>query len=290
MDALSRHPTLTSSDLESAYERLCALLDRYQIKATFAFVAAFTMSEEEARSKIALFTEVGPWARRWLEPFMADLAAGQTDGWLLPNTLSNVRKAGIHEIGSHGFSHLPLVKNEIDSDEFSRELRSVFKTEGFAKETDMTFVYPRNLIGFTEELGHHGFVGYRASHAKPSSRWQHLSDELNPFPKAQAHPMYARGIVPIPAARLLNWRRGMRAQIPISWTSSIWRKTMADSIRSNRLTHIYSHPHNFVTGHDMFTLLEEVLKTASAHIRTGELWNPTMKEYALALRGRGSPT
>jgi hypothetical protein len=37
----------------------------------------------------------------------------------------------------------------------------------------------------------------------------------------------------------------------------------------------------------MFELLDSVLKAASPRIRAGELWNPTMREYALARRGSG---
>lgn len=288
MDALDDYARLTSSDLEIAYERLRALLDRYQVKATFAFVAAFSMSEDEVRSKISLFEEVGPRTRLWLTPFMTDLAAGRTDGWLVPNALSTIKQGGIHEIGSHGFSHLPLAENGIDAGEFSAELRSIFKTDSFAKETDLTLVYPRHLIGFTKELGRHGFVGYRDSHPKLSSRWQHLSDELYPFPKAQSHAPNTAEVVPIPEARFLNWRSGLRARIPISWTTTLWRKTIQDSVRSRKVTHLYSHPHNFATGRDMFTLLEEILKIAAPIIRAGELWNPTMKEYALAQRGQGA--
>lgn len=286
MDDLGAHARLTSSDLVTAYRRLCDLLDRYQIKATFAFVAAFSMSEEEARSKLPLFTDVGPRAARWLAPFMVDLASGRIDGWLAPGALTAVRAAGIHEIGSHGFSHLPLAENEIDSSEFSREMRSVFQTDAFVKESAMTLVYPRHQLGFARELGRHGFVGYRDCAEESRSTWRHLSDELNPFPRSQAHPSDVKEIVPVPAARFLNWRSGMRAKIPISWTASIWRKTMEDSVQSGKVTHIYSHPHNFVTGRNMFELLEEIFKAASPRIRAGELWNPTMREYSLALRER----
>lgn len=292
-DDLGIHARLASTDLEDAYARLCALLERYQIKATFAFVAAFSMSEDEVQSKIGLFKEVGPRAQRWLAPFMADLATRRTDGWLAPNAFSTVKKAGMHELGSHGFSHLPLSENEIDRDEFLRELRSVFKTDAFAKEKDLSLVYPRNQIGFTDELAHCDFVGYRDSIAVPknelSSQWQHLCNQANPFPKGQKHPTGSGKVVTIPAGRILNWRSGMCERIPISWTARGWRKAMEDALRSGGVAHLWSHPHNFVTGHDMFHLLEEILKIASPLVRSGELWNPTMKDYSLALRNTDAP-
>jgi hypothetical protein len=36
----------------------------------------------------------------------------------------------------------------------------------------------------------------------------------------------------------------------------------------------------------MFELLETVLKDAAPRVRSGELWNPTMREYAKAALGR----
>lgn len=286
MDRIEAHGRLATADLEEAYERLLALLDRRRVKATFAFVGAFAMSEEEARAKSSLFTEAGPLARRWLEPFTADLQARRVDGWFAPGAVAAVKRAGPHELGSHGFSHLPLVEGEIDAADLARELASVRETAAFEGEKDLTLVFPRNRIGFVRELGRHGFVGYRDTLAvrrsERSPRWRHLIDEVNPFPSAQPGTAAEDGVARIPAGRMLNWRSGTRGAIPIAWTASLWRRTIDDALRTGGVAHLWSHPHNFITGRDMYDLLDEVLKDAAPRIRAGELWNPTMREYALS--------
>ena len=293
MDHLEAHGRLTSSGLASAYERLLALFDRHQVKATFAFVGAFAMSEEEARADLSLFTEVGRHTRDWLAPFMADLQARRTDGWFAPRAAAAVAASGRHELASHGFTHLPLVEGEIDAAEFDREVAASRKPAAYAGARELTFVYPRNQLGFMSRLARHGFIGYRGALAvrrgRRSSRWRHLFDEINPFPAAQAHGVAGAPVVAIPAGRMLNWRSGLRGRIPIAWTAHVWRKTLDDALRTGGVAHLWSHPHNFITGHDMFDLLDEVLKAVGPRIRAGELWNPTMREYALDRRGTDSP-
>jgi len=290
MDHLEDHGRLSSRALADAYDRLLALFDRHGIKATFAFVGAFAMSEEEARAKMRLFTESGPKARAWIAPFLADLEARRTDGWFAPAAAAAVKSSGLHELGSHGFTHLPLVEGEIELADFDREFASLRETEIFAAAKDLTLVYPRNQLGFERELARHGFIGYRESIAarrsERSSRSRHLFDEANPYPKAQEPGGPAAGTARIPAGRMLNWRSGARGRIPIAWTARSWRKTIDDAVRTGRVAHLWSHPHNFVTGKDMFELLEAVLKDAAPRVRSGELWNPTMREYAKAVLGR----
>lgn len=291
MDHLEAHGRLTSADLAYAYERLLALLDRHQVRATFAFVGAFAMSEDEARANLPLFTEVGPRAREWLSPFMADLQTRRTDAWFAPRAAAAVTASGRHELASHGFTHLPLVEDKIDAAEFEREMTSARIPEAYARAKELTFVYPRNQLGFVHELGRHGFIGYRDALAvrkgQRSSRWRHLYNEVNPFPSSQAQDGAAAAVVRIPAGRMLNWRSGLRSRIPIAWTARLWRETITDALLNGGVAHVWSHPHNFITGRGMFDLLDEVLKAAGPRIRSGELWNPTMREYALARRGTG---
>lgn len=289
MDHLEEHGRLTSAALEAAYERLLALLERHGITATFAFVGAFTMSEEEARAKLPLFTEAGPAGRRWLEPFLRDLEARRTDGWFAPDAAAAVRRAGRHELAAHGFTHLPLVEGEIGLPELDRELAGVRQASVFSGAGELTLVYPRNQVGFAGELASRGYAGYRDTLARPrhgrAPRWRHLLDEVNPFPSAQPHLPPAGGVAVVPAGRMLNWRSGARGAIPAAWTTALWRRTLEDAARGGAVAHLWSHPHNFVTGRDMFELLEAVLEEAAARVRSGELWNPTMLEYSRARRG-----
>ena len=179
-------------------------------------------------------------------------------------------RRGLHELGSHGFSISPRGRRYQRQD-FDHELAGVRKTSAFAGEKELTLVYPRNQIGYARELGRHGFVGYRDTLAvqkhQRSSRWRHLFDEANPFPASQEHAGGDDAVARIPAGRMLNWRSGARAAIPIAWTARLWRKTLDDAVRTGGAAHVWSHPHNFITGRDMFDLLDSVLKAAAPRIR-----------------------
>lgn len=289
MDHLEEHGRLGTAALEAAYGHLLSLLERHGLAATFAFVGAFTLSEEEFRGQPALLEGAGPASRRWLAPFLRDLEARRTEGWFAPGAAAAVRRAGRHELAAHGFTHLPLLEGELDGAELDRELSGVRRLPAFSGAGELTLVFPRNQVGFTGELASRGYAGYRDTLARPrharSSRWRHLFDEANPFPSAQPHLPPAGGVAVVPAGRMLNWRSGPRGAIPVSWTAGLWRRTLEDALRRGGVAHLWSHPHNFVTGRDMFELLESVLAHAAPLVRSGRLWNPTMLEYARARRG-----
>src|SRR5437868_5867516 len=101
-DQLSeRHEAyLTTKQLTHAYHTLLRVLARRKIKATFAFVGAFTMSADEYHSHPELFGS-SPLAKAWLRHFKTDMRSGNSQGWFAPAIFDAVRVDGRHEIASH---------------------------------------------------------------------------------------------------------------------------------------------------------------------------------------------
>ena len=92
---------LNNAALNDVYRRLLALLAQYDLPATFAFVAAHTLSPAESQAHPELLPPLTGPAQRWLTSSQQALDRGEVDGWLNPRALALVAAAGQHEIASH---------------------------------------------------------------------------------------------------------------------------------------------------------------------------------------------
>lgn len=286
--------TLTNKRLTEAYRKIIDILNHHQIKGTFAFVAAFTMSVDEYRVNKDWFANVHVEGKSWLGEFSREIAENRFEGWFNPDCFNIVRKETQHEIASHGFSHLPLAEFLINEEDFIREINLIKTCSNFKERRNMTFVYPRNLVGYTNLLRDAGFIGYRDGvHLTSSSnkgipklflRAKSLFSDLNIKTPAKPHSI-GGSIIPIPASVCLNWRHGLRKKIPMAVTIKRWRNIIKDAITNQKVAHLHTHPHNFITGDQMYTLLEEVLKIVSNAQRRSELVNLTQREYVEGILG-----
>lgn len=92
---------LTDNAITTAYEQLTAMLGRYEIPATFAFVMGFLIPRDE-------FASLARPDDPWLTPYRDALRAGHSQGWHVPVALDIVQSAGRHEVACHGFCHRPF--------------------------------------------------------------------------------------------------------------------------------------------------------------------------------------
>ena len=107
VDCMSPHyRAFTSDRLETAYRAVLALLQKYRVGATFAFTGAFAMQRSEFEALRPEMAACGADAVPWMRLALAEIER-DGDGWFSPATFRAVNDAGIHEIASHGFSHLP---------------------------------------------------------------------------------------------------------------------------------------------------------------------------------------
>jgi hypothetical protein len=270
-----RDARLTGDRLLQAYRDILALLERREISATFAFVMAFTLSEEELRSRPELFRTGDRWKEAWLAPFRAEAAAGRIDGWLLPEALEEVRAAGGHEIACHGFTHLPLREDRVPPSVAREELESalqVARSKGVRLET---LVFPDNAVGHVGLLAEYGFRGYRDRLARPGGALRRplaLLEEFRIRTPAQAHtPQQGRGALAIPSGCFLNWRAGLRRAVPSGVTLARWRHILLHAVRQGRVAHLWLHPHNVIDGRGTLQLLDGILEMVAGHRARGEL-------------------
>ncbi len=113
-DCLDDHhrAALTNDNLSETYQLIIDILNRYEIKGTFAFVGAFTMSPDEYLANKEWFSQdVFINGKAWLQDFRNDIARSCFEGWFNPKPIEMVEKEQVHEIAWHGFTHLPLAEH-----------------------------------------------------------------------------------------------------------------------------------------------------------------------------------
>jgi len=282
-DQISDHHVryFTSENLRRAYGDLLALFEKWEVPATFAFVMAFILAKEELGRYADLFEDVGDGS--WLRHFRRDAAASRFDGWFVPEALEMVRAADRHEIGCHGFSHLPLAKDLARPAEVRRELAAATEVARAKGIVPRTFVYPRNLVGHTHVLQEYGFLGYRTRPPRstgPLRRVRSVLGELDLSTPAQPPARPTPGaIIPIPSGYFLHWRYGVRRVIPASVTVTRWRRILDHALQNGWVAHLNLHPHNIIDGPGTLRTLDRILAMVARHRDRGELEVMTQEGY-----------
>jgi hypothetical protein len=268
----------TTARLLQNYRDLLSILDEFGFRASFAFVGAYTLSPQAFLERRAEYEPMlsSPWCR----PVAAALQRWRYDGWFNPEAPALVRRSG-HEIAAHGFSHTSLGP-EARRDVVRWELAALRRLELF-RDRPLTFVYPRNEVGFVDELQSHGIVGYRDGRTPRGGRAASLLAEFNISGSAEPHARHA-AVVSVPAGFFFNWRRGGRRMVPAAITIRRWRALLSDAAAHHRVVHLWSHPHNYLTGVGMLSTFREILRIADAVRRDQGLVNRTQLEYVQDVR------
>lgn len=286
------HAQLTDAALAAVYDRIVALLARYDIAATFAYVMAFVLDEEERREFAGILEDRGS-GDAWLKHFWTDLREGRQQGWFQPHALEAVRADGRHEIACHGFCHRPLGDRSISAAGAEAELEAAARAARLKRVDLSTFIYPRNEVGHVEALRKAGFIGYREKLARPggaAGRMIRLAEELNVRPALQrTKPAGADRVVRIPAGYFFNWRFGSRSRIPAGFTVRRWKSLLDRSAAHGTVAHLWLHPHNLITAPDTGDVLEAVLAHAAALAAAGKLRIETQHAYSRRLLAVARP-
>lgn len=267
----------TLQRLEAAYGEMLSLLQKYRIGATFAFTATFSMSRSEFEQMRPDIESSGAAAAPWMRQALREIENDDGDGWFAPSCFQAVKQDGIHEIGSHGFSHLPWGSSYATRQLLDAELSLNRKVAGFDAESVRTFVYPRNQVAHQDLLAQHGFHsfrGFRRSFGRPAN----LMREFNCFSPSERFGPTEGLPVAIPSGHFLNWRRGLRRSVPLSFTVRRWEHMLRHAAHNGGVVHAWTHPENFVGVDSMFPLLEKILRFVADEREAGRLQVVTCSE------------
>jgi len=284
---------LTTERLEKIYGRILSVLARNKMRATFAFVGAFTLEPDALTNFVGRLHNAFVGRRPWLEAFRRAIEREEWDGWLAPEALRLVQAESQHELATHGFTHLPLSEEVTDSDLFSNELGLVTELARQQSWMPHTMVYPRNQVGHVERLPDFGICGYREllwpqlPLRGTRRRIRELLGELGWATRAQSVPAARTAPVPIPAGYILNfWHNRRRQLIPRAVTRWRWRRLLHAAADTGRVAHLWTHPHNFLSDPGLLDVFDGILREATALHRTGRLINLTQREFSAQVLDR----
>lgn len=275
------HRWLTTANLRAAYARLLDLFDEYEVASTFAFVMAFLLSEEEQRAREELFQDQEIGGANWLRAFRAAQQDGDLEGWCMPELLDAVQARGRHEIGCHGFSHLPLGEDMIPESVMRHEIEAAVAVADMRGLRLDTFIYPRNLVGRPHVLRDAGFVAYRdqlRTRRGPVGKALNLLAELNVAEQPQ-QTRENNAIVAIPSGYFFNWRQGARRFVPPAVTERRWSSLLDRSARDGGVVHLWLHPHNIISAPTTFTVLRSVLRHVARLRDAGAIEIKTQRRF-----------
>jgi peptidoglycan/xylan/chitin deacetylase (PgdA/CDA1 family) len=254
--------------LVRAYKSLRTLLAEYDVPATFAFVMGFVLSERERARLAEHFCDVNVDGRNWMRNFRAAEVRCNLDGWFCPEALEIIRERPEHEIGCHGFRHVPLADGAVSRDDAAFELAAASLAAQIKQILPKTFVFPRNQVGHLDLLRREGYVGYRAAppQSRIGGRFANLAMEFHTRAKAHERLSAAHGLIPIPAGYFLNWRSGLRRIVPQWVTALRWQSIIDDAVQRDLVAHVWLHPHNVIDGPTTLDSLSMLLRQV-AHAR-----------------------
>lgn len=276
---------LTDERLRSAYGSIVALLDEFDLPATFAFVGAFTQSQRGFTRVADKLKELGP-KPPYLRQVLDAIAGNGGDGWHGRDLVELVRSAGTsHEIALHGVTHVPW--DAVDRTFARAELDLFGELEGPIRDA-RTFIYPRNRVAHVDVLKEHGFAGFRTARAR-RTRLGSLAAELNLLERPQP-PATGDGIVPIPSGYFVNWRHGGRKLVPPAITAKRAALLLERAAEAEAVVHYWLHPENIATAPDTLQVLRSIVAAAARMRDAGRCDVLTQIEYCRRVASRQRDT
>lgn len=265
-------------------ERLCGLFERYDVPATWAFVAHLF---EECADHDAAPSERATW--------LADAPCStgvERSLWYAPELLSTVRGCATpQEVGLHGYSHLVFdqhtrqaARAELD------DALAVARANGLEPSA---FVFPRNGSAHLDLLADRGFAVVRGRDARWYERARlgaarkplRLLDEAARLSPPVVTPVEREGIVVVPGSQIFRPDRGPWGLTPAATPVVRARKGLDRAAKTGRVFHLWFHPFNMASDPDHHLgLFEQILSYADELRETGRLEIRPLSGVARAFR------
>ncbi len=289
-------PHYTYQQEREFIHNLLGLLERYQIRATWAVVGHLFLDRcqpENGRKHPEILRPAYSWLKGdWFDPDPCT-DAQRDPMWYGRDLVESIRSCQApQEIGSHAFSHLIVGDPQCSAESFSSDLqacRQAAKRMGIQLKS---FVFPRNQLGHFEVLADHGFTSYRGltpprfgSGPKPVRMARRVLSEMGVLPAAPVLPQYRHSMWDVPATYFYGSSATHWRLLPIGVMAQRVRRDLSRAAQQRGLVHLWFHPHN-LTAHPDRSLkgLEIIFRKVHQLRQQGTLDNPTMGELAESLQ------
>lgn len=277
-------------DTRECISRLLALLEKYNIQATFALVGHLMLDKCTIESNVKHPDIIRPnyswYPKDW---FTEDPASEMTKNsiWYGQDILQKVLNATPkHEIGSHSFSHVIFGAKGCSYECAKSEIRKCVEVAKQQEINLKSFVFPRNSEGYKGILKEEGFKVYRGD----GSEWYkklrinilkklgHIIDEILAITPNTSLPLQDEiGLYNVQGNMLYLSRDGIRRLIPISCRVKKAKKGIDKAIKRGEVFHLWFHPCNLATDKENLLLgINEILKYVREKIDTNQISNLVM--------------
>ncbi|MBF0158431.1 MAG: hypothetical protein HQL58_02810 [Magnetococcales bacterium] len=273
--------------------RLTQLMATYRIRATWAIVGHLLLPQPATRRADGLAHPdmerplLHHESRDWFDHLPVDYHPFWYGRDLVAMIQQTVPE---QEIGSHSFCHLPYHEQQTRTAAIDADLARMRYWHEQAGLPHVSFIFPRNVVGFRSRLYHAGVRVYRG-HTKrwsdrlpwrPMRRLAHWLTFLVAWPPPLVDVCHESdsGLMNVPDSLLLFSRQGIRRLVP---SDNLWRMARSGldrAARSGRIFHLWFHPSNFAVDSDrQLAVLERILRHACALRDEGRLDIVTMGDY-----------
>ena len=286
-------------DIRGTIDRLLALLDRYEVPATWAVIGHLFLSECSRDAAGLAHPELVRPSQRWRpgDWYAADPCTNRaTDPlWYGDDVVDALLAARTpQEIGSHSFAHLLFGDPDLTRAAVDADLDACLTLAARRGITLRSFVFPRNSEGHHAALKAHGFTAYRgvdptwhAGIPGAVGRASHLVDQGLGLPPPVSGPQEKLpGLWNIPGSGLLIHRTGVRRAIPMGARIRKARAGLRRAAATGGVFHLWTHPFNLASDRAfMLATVEAILRDATAARDRGEILIETMGATAARFAG-----
>lgn len=284
-----RYNGINNKNLLDAYGKILKSLDYYDFPASFAFVASLILPKE-----VTLDTLLSPQEKggdmlygnsSWIERPVNDLKKGRLDGWLCPELLDMVLNFKMeHHVCSHGGCHIPYSEALTRSTSIEKDIKLIRYFFEMPSRIDKNiFIYPRNIIGFKEQLNSIGITSYRDIDTEEKKQGvrgkavRYFNEILNfdCFPDKKLNS--SEGMYRLTPGKFINPHISARALISRKFTINRVKAMINKSLKYNKNVHFYTHPHNFISDLGFHVFFDDFLHVICEYRDSGDIDIITME-------------
>ena len=282
-------------------EKILILLEKYNISATWAIVGHLFLQEcnsTEGQRHLDIPRSVYTWyAKDWFNEFPCTNDK-EDPLWYGQDIIKKIINCKVYqEIGCHSFAHIPYGDKNTKSDTVKADLSNcVYEAEKLGLKL-RSFVFPRNDVGFIDELKNFGFIAYRGTESswyksfpKKIRKVCHIIDQFLAITPPVSAPGCDKGLYNISASMFYLPMNGFRRLIPISFRIHKAKKGIKKAINDKKVFHLWFHPFNIATNQEKLLYgLEEIFKEVDLNRKNGELETKSMGEVADSMKDLKKP-
>lgn len=237
---------------------LLALLDKYKISTTWAFVGQLLLS-------------------------------GEDRFYHAPELLNQVSSCQTRqEIGCHSFSHPVMDAPVFKPEDMDSELSKCAETGKSLGVEFKSFVFPQNRIAHIDRLSRHGFACFRGEDRnwyralpRPLNKIGHVIDEYLGIAPPVGLPFKHEGVWELPGGYFYPHRRGWASLLPVSFRVNKAVEGLRKAKDQRRIFHLWTHPFNLASDpKNLLNGLEKIFKEAVYLRDQGQIEIMTMGEMA----------